>query len=290
MGNENRVTPGDQPTKGEEVKSTQQTEQKVARKTRVKSAYLFPMYDFNTAKLIADTIERDGAGNLTEETLAIALGSSVKSSGFQLKALTARQFGLVTKQGNTLSTTNLEKAIFKPTSEVEKQKALVESFLKIPLFREVANRFKGQSLPSNPAFRNILEREFKIANDRVADAERVLMDSAQDTGVLVRSGSLTYISVEKAGSIAEAPSSSMGSGEGEEKDREEHGTGGTKGEKPQRTMQLAGFLPAIAEEDLLSLEQKDFDIFWAQFGKILRARAQRSKPQGETTKKEPENK
>lgn len=277
------ATPIEQRAEGQ-PESMQQTEEKASRRPRVKSPYLFPVYDFNTARLIAETIERDGAGSLTEETLAITLKSSTKSSGFQLKALTARQFGLVTKQGSTLTTTPLAKAIFKPTSEVEKQKALAESFLKIPLFREVANKFKGQGLPESQTFRNILEREFKIDSKRIGDAERVLMDSARDAGVLVKSGNLTYLSVEKV--------TSFQSGAGEERVQGEPGTGiadgylppKSKENKPGGITQQTGMLPTIAEEDLLALAEDDFENFWTAFGKLVRARAERNKARGEATR------
>jgi len=171
---------------------------KTLKKKRVRSPYLFPAYDFGLAKQIAETVENSGGGNLSEETLAITLRLSTKSSGFQLKTLTARQFGLLTKHGNLLSTTPLAKSIFKPTDENEKQRALAQSFLHLPLFREVANRFKGQPLPQGETLRNVLEREFKIDAKRISDAERVLMDSARDTGVLVTVGNNIYLLIEQA--------------------------------------------------------------------------------------------
>lgn len=188
------------------MEPTQSNDSAKAKPTRTakRSPYLFPAYDFGFARQIAARVEKDGAGSLSEETLAIALKLSVKSSGFQLKALTARQFGLLLKQGQTLTTTALAKAIFKPTSEAEKKAALIQAFLNIPLFKEVATRFKGRPLPDSQDFRNILERELGIDSKRVADAERVLMDSARETGVIVNSGSNVYLSTEMS-SVAEEP-------------------------------------------------------------------------------------
>ena len=180
-----------------EQQNGNQPEAKVAQKKRVRSPYLFPAYDFSKACQIAERVEIDGAGSLSEETLAIALHLSAKSSGFQLKTLTSRQFGLLTKQDNILSTTPLAKAIFKPKSEDEKKKAMAESFLTIPFFRAMATRFKGQPLPSDQALRNIIEREFGIDSKRVSDAAGVLISSAREAGVLVISGSSTYLSTER---------------------------------------------------------------------------------------------
>ena len=108
-----------------------------------------PPYGFTTALDIARRVEESGGGSLTEETLAINLGLSAKSSGFRLKSLAARQFQLISKQGDTLFTTPVAKAIFKPTSGDDAQRGFREAFLSIPLFQAVAERYRGQRLPDS---------------------------------------------------------------------------------------------------------------------------------------------
>lgn len=103
------------------------------RRTAIRSPLLFPAYHFGEARKVAETVENKGGGKLEEHTLAIALGMSVKSSGFLLRALTARQFKLLQKNGNMLETTALAKQIFKPINEEERNHAMRESFLSIPL-------------------------------------------------------------------------------------------------------------------------------------------------------------
>ena len=276
---------------------TSQSQTKTQR-TRTKSEYLFPTYDFNMGKLIAETVERDGGGALTEETLAIDLGLSAKSSGFQLKALTARQFGLLTKQGETLTTTQLAKSIFKPANDDERRKALAESFMKIPLFQAVVNRFKGQPIPQSENFRNILEREFKIDTKRVGDAERVLMDSARDTGVLGTSGNNKYLSVEKAITSNQQPADYV-----QPKIEAQTGImnpipplGRPRTIAPQITEEpQVGMLPGISEDDLLLLERNNptaFKAFWDSFGQLILARAKQKQAKPEKTNKteeEPED-
>jgi hypothetical protein len=238
---------------------------------RVRSPYLFPAYNFALARQIAERVEQDGAGSLSEETLAIALHLSSKSSGFQLKALTARQFGLLTKQGEMLSTTPLAKRIFKPVNEDEKQKAMVESFLAIPLFREVALRFKGQPLPQGATLRNILEREFRIDNKRVSDAERVLMDSSRDAGVLVTSGNNIYLSTEKkATSNGEPPSDQTPPGANQP-------SLPTTPIPPinQEPPESGSKLLTVLVEDFKNFEGKEFDDIWSALGKIVKARSKK---------------
>ena len=231
---------------------------------RMRSPYLFPAYDFGTAELIASKVERDGAGTLTEASLAMALRQSAKSSGFQLKSLTARQFGLLTKQGSILQTTPRAKAILKPTTEDEKRKALIDSFLELPLFREVATRYKGQPLPQGQAFRNILEREFRIPSKRVSDAERVLMDSARETGILVTSGNNMYLSIELM--PTEKKDSETGAGQP---------TTQADYPSPPKPPSTPGGILTISEEDLATFGDAEFGEVWDALGKIVRARGKR---------------
>jgi hypothetical protein len=165
------------------------------KKTRQRSPFLFPAYSFGTGLDVAKRIEDGGAGVWSEETLAVNMGLSMKSSGFRLKCLTARQFGLVAKQGDNLVTTPLAKAILKPTSEGEGPNNLRQAFLKMPLFQAVAERYKGQPLPQKDTFLNVLEREFGIEHARVKDAERMLRDSAREAGVLTISGDKEYLAM-----------------------------------------------------------------------------------------------
>lgn len=248
-------------------------QEKGAAQKRVRSPYLFPAYNFELALHIAERVETDGAGSLSEETLAIALHLSAKSSGFILKALTSRQFGLLTKQGEILSTTPLAKRIFKPTSEDEKRKAMAESFMTLPLFREVTNRFKGQPLPQGQTLRNILEREFGIDSKRVSDAERVLLDSARAAGVLINSGGNTYLSVERASTTPSVPSIKP-----TEVDMTVPSLEQPAISKPiVNPISTERILPIIEEADLLDLDDKVFKPFWDAYGEILRKRAKRNK-------------
>ena len=179
--------------------ATSQQRTGTTRKARQRSAYLFPAYGFNTALDIARRVEESGGGSLTEETLAINLGLSAKSSGFRLKSLAARQFQLIGKQSDTLTTTPVAKAIFKPTSGEDAQRGFREAFMAIPLFKAVSERYRGQRLPDSRTFRNVLEREFQVEHSRVQQAERLLLDSARDTHLLKHSADGTFLVVSDSG-------------------------------------------------------------------------------------------
>ena len=144
---------------------------------------------------IAREVEESGGGSLSEETLAVKMGLSKNSSGFRLKCLAARHFNLLDKQGASLSTTFIAKAILKPTSDEDALRGLQQSFLSIPLFNAVAERYSGQRLPDSQTLRNVLEREFHVEPKRVQQAERMLLDSARTTKVLKHLDDGSYLTI-----------------------------------------------------------------------------------------------
>ena len=177
----------------EEKQESQIQSKQKARKRPVRAEFPFPIYPLSTALEIARKVETEYAGSLTEATLAIALAASAKSSGFQLKVLTAKQFGLLSKQGDNLMTTKLAKSIFKPVSDDERSTALAEAFHNIPLFDAVSNKYQGSPLPPDEALRNVLEREFKVTHERVVSAHSMLINSAKTAGILQESQGKTYL-------------------------------------------------------------------------------------------------
>lgn len=177
----------------EEKQESQIQPKQKARKRPVRAEFPFPIYPLSAALEIARKVETEYAGSLTEATLAIALAASAKSSGFQLKVLTAKQFGLLIKQGDNLMTTKLAKSIFKPISDDERSAALAEAFHNIPLFGAVSNKYQGSPLPPDEALRNVLEREFKVTRERVVSAHSMLINSAKTAEVLQESQGNVYL-------------------------------------------------------------------------------------------------
>lgn len=253
----------------------QETDQpQKGKRTAVRSPLLFPVYSFGDALRIAEKVEQAGGGRLNEDTLAIALSMSVKSSGFLLRSLTARQFKLLQKSGQTLETTSLAKAILKPVNEEEKLQAIRESFLSIPLFNAVASRFKGQNLPQGQVLRNILERELRIPHDRVAAAERVLMDSAREAKVLVTSGNNTYLAPDMATEAIKTGEDLHRTAGKQVKDESDY-LAIDNGKQSRFISSSSGDLLTISAVDLAEFEQDEFDQIWGAIGKIVKKRGQR---------------
>ena len=259
--------------------SVRQSRKGAGRKARQASAYPFPAYGFATALDIARRVEENGGGNLTEETLAVSLGLAKNSSAFRLRRLAAQRFNLISKRSSTITTTAIAKSILKPTSREDATRGYRQAFLSIPLFQAVAERYSGQRLPDSNALRNVLEREFQVEPKRVRDAEKVLLESADDTYMLKRLDDGDYLA------ISDSPASSL-----------DAPTGSAHFQTPaaRETLDVAampgvipGLPPAPSEpaaksntitfslDEIGQLSDEDFDTVWRAIGIMVRFRNSR---------------
>ena len=250
-----------------------------SRKVRQRSAFLFPSYGFSTALDIARQVEESGGGSLTEETLAVSLGLSKGSSGFRLKSLAARHFNLLSKQGSTVTTTPIAKAILKPTSNEDSLRGYRQSFLSIPLFQAVAERYKGQRLPDSQTLRNVLEREFLVEHNRVQQAERLLLDSARDTYLLKQRGDGTYLTISDS---ASGPLDEPGLPAYFEPPPTETlvpavADGGFRPAAPHTDPAAPANTISFSLEEIGQLNEDDFETVWRAIGILVRARNSRRK-------------
>ncbi len=260
------------------AKAADQRRNPSRRKVRQRSTYLFPAYGFSMALDIARQVEESGGGTLAEETLAVNLGLSKSSSGFRLKCLAARHFSLLVKQGATVSTTPTAKAILKPTSDEDALLGYQRSFLSIPLFQAVAERYNRQRLPDSQTLRNVLEREFMVERKRVQQAERLLLDSARDTYLLKHRGDGTYLTISD---ISPAPLDEAESQGGIETAPVEGMTRAAQVPFPTPSLHSDYHHPAntIAFDlnEIGQLPEEDFERVWEAVGILVKARSTRRK-------------
>src|SRR5260370_12590711 len=121
-----------------------------------KSTIAFPFGDLGMAIGVARTIwTNSGRHQCAIHQLSSWLGHDSLSSGaFRLKFTTARIFGLIEVNGDQVILTKLGRDILDPNLE---RQARTESFLQVPLFKELYEKHKGYTLPSDIG----LEREIE---------------------------------------------------------------------------------------------------------------------------------
>ena len=162
---------------------------------RAVSQLRFPYYDLKMALGLVRRVFDERGGRVTQDGLAEMLGTSKERSTFQIKVSAAELFGLLKRGADGLAVTDLALRIVRPRSPADEAKAMAEAFLSVPLFSAVQSQYAGRPLPPDEGLRNALEVEFGVVRKRVGDAFGTLTRSAQQAGLLYRSGGNTYLSL-----------------------------------------------------------------------------------------------
>lgn len=121
-----------------------QDEQESSQK-RERSTIRFPYVDLAGAEQIARAVHDNyGLGSCEQDQLAANLQTTTASSTFRQKLAGAGTFGLVRVRRQRVELTDLGKRIVDPDTQGA---ARVESFLRVPLYRAIFDRYRGVKLP-----------------------------------------------------------------------------------------------------------------------------------------------
>lgn len=120
---------------------------------------------FQATKVLYENFKSEEASNML--TVAKLLGHKTEKSGtFLTKLADLRSYGLITKRG--VKVTDLGKKLTYDPSDDERNKALKEALLSIPLWKELYSRF-GKNLPTS----NFWVELTKITSLEAPDAQKV---------------------------------------------------------------------------------------------------------------------
>lgn len=158
-------------------------------KARTKSATSYPYFDLLDSIAVAKAIRDNGGGSCEPDQLAHWLGYKSTSSGTYLtRVAAAKQFGLVAGQGDRLIVTDRALTIIAPVMPGDEARTKGEAFLAVQLFSRVFADFRGRMLPPAVGLANLFQNTYGIVPDRVQQALRVFLASAEQAGFLVNSG------------------------------------------------------------------------------------------------------
>jgi hypothetical protein len=206
---------------------------KTPRGSAPKSGTQFPYFDLDDSIAVARVIHERGGGNCGRDLAAAALGyGTTKSGTFMSRIYAAKQFGLIRIEGEMLFITDRATNILHPVMETDGQAARRDAFLDVALFQKVYEKFKGQALPPEIGLQNLLKTEYKIVEDRIKPALRVLMDSADQAGFFAATGNRsrmiapTGITHSAASANLQAQSSTANGNDAPSQERPKGGGGG----------------------------------------------------------------
>ena len=148
---------------------------------RQRSTIKFPYTDFESSLKIANAIhDNAGHGECTQEQISAWTNQSPKSSTVRSQVSAAKLFSLI-EVGQDTSSLKLTELGRRTQDPIGEQVAKAESFLAVPLFKALYNKYKDGVTPPNAA----LEKEIAslgVAEKQKARARQVFENSAQQTG------------------------------------------------------------------------------------------------------------
>jgi hypothetical protein len=147
---------------------------------RQRSTIAFPYGDFDKALEVATAVHGNvGHGPCSQAQLSAWMNQSVKSSGFRIQLAAARLFGLIESDSpENIRLTELGRQVVDP---VQSRTARADSFLKVPLFKSLYEKYKSGVTPPAAA----LEREIVglgVSEKQKSRARQVFESSATQTG------------------------------------------------------------------------------------------------------------
>jgi hypothetical protein len=153
--------------KATKKKSTKRGSKKVIKPKPVKAVRTYPLITLGKCLIVAQKIKELNGGNSWSPK---EIGNAIKVRGtadlFYYTAA-SRDFGLTsgTSSAKEISLTEFgRELIYAPNPETEKALKL-EAFLKIPIFKNVIEYYKGNNLPEMKYLGNTLEDKFKLHPD-----------------------------------------------------------------------------------------------------------------------------
>lgn len=155
------------------------------KSVREKSA-LYPAVTILTCLDFIRLIDSFGGKSVAYASIANGMGlTSITTKSFLTRISAAKQYGFITTSKNTVQLTEAARHFLYPsTGENERQKLLVDSFSKPPLYGKLLERFKDKVLPQKEQLSNILLNEYHIIKQVKDNAATCFIDSASYVGIL----------------------------------------------------------------------------------------------------------
>lgn len=145
----------------------------------------YPVVTLETCLIIGQKIRELNGGNPwspKEVAKAIKVGDTNK---FFYISAASRDFGITsgTRDADEIALTDFgRQVIYAPNPEVERRKK-IEAFLKIDIFKNVLDYYKGNNLPEMKYLSNTLEDKFNLHPDYHEEFSRVFSENCKDLNI-----------------------------------------------------------------------------------------------------------
>ena len=167
------------------------SEQNLEKKQFEKSA-LYPAVTIHDCVEFISQVDGLGGKAVSYATMLGVLGlSSPTTKSFIYRISACKQYGFITTSNSTIQLTEIARSILHPTSENEKQLAMIKAFRNPPLYAKLIERFSDKALPIKTHLANILMADYKIVKSVKDTAADCFLSSAESLGLIIN-GVLHY--------------------------------------------------------------------------------------------------
>ena len=145
---------------------------------------LYPRYDLEVAIKLIELVSKLGRNNVSENAVAAETGKSITNSSFIGRMSSAKQFGLISKDGGKLSLTQLGNEIMFPPDDATKAEAIKKAFTMPTLYKELIDAFTGTRIPEYGSLGNRLINDYGIEAGAKDIAAKNFIKSAEYAGIV----------------------------------------------------------------------------------------------------------
>lgn len=123
-------------------------------------------------------------GPATWEEIASAMGIGAGTQMNKYYLWSAQAYGLIEKEGDRFSLTEIARKILAPTRPGEDKEAAVRAVLTPIVFSRFFTDYNGSPFPAEEHIGNVLEMRYDVPRDRVDQAKTLLTENGMFAGIL----------------------------------------------------------------------------------------------------------
>lgn len=153
-------------------------------KSASRGAMNSPYFDLDASIKVADAIYTRGGGTASSDQLAAWLDYKSTRSGTFITRMSAanKHFGLIEQNGDQFTLSDRGRNVLAPVMPEDAINAKADAFLSVTLFAKVYEDHRGKALPPEVGLKNLFKNTYRILPDRVNQAVRVFLNSADQSG------------------------------------------------------------------------------------------------------------
>lgn len=167
----------------EDDMSATSSSEKITKPKRPRST-AYPNHNLETSIGFTGAMrDKLGSGPYSRELAAQALGHQKVTGTSSAKIAAAVHFGLLKREGNTYSQSEISNMIFSPETDEERSEGIRQAMLSPTLYQKLLAEYNGKGLPT--MLDNILVRTYGLLNSVAKQAATDFKKSAEYAGLLV---------------------------------------------------------------------------------------------------------